>query len=263
MDIDEPATKKRPVLLAAKPNKFPSKATTAASALSRRRSTVRSKQSLRREVRPLSSLQRQKVDTAFEKLFGYQWGTEFAFEQKDKDDGAAAVTPRVRLLLRRMLGARSAARLLRLEASGETMAAVRQAQAAATTKRATVWPATLHTPPTVATATSITKAASSSESPARAAPASTAAAAGSGGGGVDDLLQKMNETSKVSTISRTANDWESFKTDNAGLGASLEEHTESKGAFLKKKDFLERVDQRKFAHERNDRERNRLKNSKK
>ena len=76
--------------------------------------------------------------------------------------------------------------------------------------------------------------------------------------GVDDLLQKMNDTGKVSTIAKTAVDWEAFKTDT-GLAASLEDHTESKGAFLKKKDFLDRVDQRKFEYERQVRERDRVK----
>lgn len=262
MVVDMPETKKRPVLLASKPKYFSSKAT-AATSTSSRRSIVRAKQTLRREVRPLSSLQKQKVDTVFEKLFGYQWGTEFAFEQEDEGDDTAAVTPRVRLLLRRMLGPRSAARLLRLEANGETLAALRQTQADTMVKRATAW-STPVSAPTVAAASTTAKAVSSNELPSKAAPASkSAAAAGSGGGGVDDLLQKMNETGKISTITRTANDWESFKTDNAGLGASLEEYTESKGAFLKKKDFLERVDHRKFTHERNERERNRLKNSKK
>lgn len=84
---------------------------------------------------------------------------------------------------------------------------------------------------------------------------------GGGGGGVDDLLQKINDTGKVSTIAKTAQDWETFKADT-GLSASLEEYTESKGAFLKKRDFLERVDQRKFERERTARERERFKNTK-
>ena len=91
------------------------------------------------------------------------------------------------------------------------------------------------------------------------AAAAVAGSAGSGsGGGVDDLLKKMNDAGKVSTIAKTAHDWENFKTDT-GLAASLEEHIESKGAFLKKQDFLERVDHRKFQHERQERERERAK----
>ena len=80
-------------------------------------------------------------------------------------------------------------------------------------------------------------------------------------GGVDILLQQLNDTGENSTLTRTANDWESFKTDT-GLGVSLEAHTESKGAFLKKKDFLDRVDYRIFEHERIARERERGKKTK-
>ena len=89
-------------------------------------------------------------------------------------------------------------------------------------------------------------------------PAVAAASATATVGGVDDLLKKMNDTGKVSTITKTAHDWESFKADT-GLQASLEEHTESKGAYLKRQDFLDRVDHRKFEKERQVRERERAK----
>ena len=79
-----------------------------------------------------------------------------------------------------------------------------------------------------------------------------------GGGGVDKLLQKLSKDNKVSTAAKTSADWDQFK-DASGLGNKIEEHAESKDAYLKRQDFLQRVDHRKFELERQGREKERFK----
>ena len=242
----------------------------------------------------LSDTQSKKVDAVFEKLFGYSWGTKFAMNDDDSDDsdGDAHMEDRdksdlrrTRQVLCRILGRSPTARILRIQPTNTTdksrVIKTRPMYVNQLLKRnlpplktsMPIWKSATHPtkptrPGTTVTPTPASQqtAAVSTGQPAGVAIKNTAlpskippaAQATGGGGGVDDLLKKMNETGKVTTIAKTAHDWENFKTDT-GLAASLEEHTESKGAFLKKKDFLDRVDYRKFEHERQERERDRAK----
>lgn len=57
-------------------------------------------------------------------------------------------------------------------------------------------------------------------------------------------------------MTKTGADWELFK-DHAGLEEELKKNALGKDAFLVKKDFLDRVDHRKFEKEKADRERER------
>jgi Bucentaur or craniofacial development len=66
----------------------------------------------------------------------------------------------------------------------------------------------------------------------------------------------------VSTVQKTSNDWEQFK-ETTGLGDRLEEQAESSTAFLKRQDFLTRVDHRTFEIEKKDRDRERAKRTNK
>ena len=63
----------------------------------------------------------------------------------------------------------------------------------------------------------------------------------------------------MSTVQKTSNDWESFKESDKQLQDELEKNAQGKDAFLVKQDFLNRVDQRKFELEKDERDRERAK----
>ena len=78
--------------------------------------------------------------------------------------------------------------------------------------------------------------------------------------GLDSLLDQMSRPEKLSTVAKTSADWDLFKekSDNQ-LKEDLEKKALGKEAFLVKKDFLNRVDARKFELEKAERERERVK----
>jgi Bucentaur or craniofacial development len=69
---------------------------------------------------------------------------------------------------------------------------------------------------------------------------------------IESLLQQLDDTKKVSTITKTAMDWEQYK-EQTNLKETLEHHTISSSAYLPKQDFLHRVDIRKYDHEKQQR----------
>ena len=77
--------------------------------------------------------------------------------------------------------------------------------------------------------------------------------------GLDNLLSEMSRPEKLSTISKTSTDWDLFKSKNAdeALKEQLESRAEGNEAFLVKKDFLDRVDHRRFELEKQERDRER------
>lgn len=77
--------------------------------------------------------------------------------------------------------------------------------------------------------------------------------------GLDNLLNEMSRPEKLSTISKTSTDWDLFKSKNAdeALKEQLESRAEGNEAFLVKKDFLDRVDHRRFELEKQERDRER------
>lgn len=68
--------------------------------------------------------------------------------------------------------------------------------------------------------------------------------------GIDALLTQINKPGKISTISKTSSDWSSFKETKVGLTEELQQKSQSKDAYLVKQDFLQRVDERRFEHEK-------------
>lgn len=74
--------------------------------------------------------------------------------------------------------------------------------------------------------------------------------------GIDALLNQIKGPQKVNTIDKTNMDWDNFK-DKTGLEEELKKKAEGKDAYLVKKDFLTRVDHRRFEQERDERERKR------
>lgn len=81
--------------------------------------------------------------------------------------------------------------------------------------------------------------------------------------GLDTLLNTLSRPEKLSTISKTSADWDLFKTKNAPeLKEELENKAKGKEAYLVKKDFLSRVDERRFEIEKGERDRERAKRGK-
>jgi len=74
---------------------------------------------------------------------------------------------------------------------------------------------------------------------------------------LDTVLEKIAGKKKMNTVEKSSNDWEGFKETDKTLQDELERTAQSKNAFLVKKDFLNRVDQRKFELEKEERDRER------
>jgi len=66
---------------------------------------------------------------------------------------------------------------------------------------------------------------------------------------LDAVLQEISGPTKISTVEKTASDWEIFK-DKTDLKDDLETRAKGKDAYLEKKDFLQRVDLRQFDREK-------------
>jgi len=79
--------------------------------------------------------------------------------------------------------------------------------------------------------------------------------------GIDAVLSQIKGPQKVTTIDKTNIDWETFK-DKTGLEEELKKKAEGKDAYLVKKDFLNRVDSRRFEQEKDERNRKRASNAK-
>lgn len=79
--------------------------------------------------------------------------------------------------------------------------------------------------------------------------------------GLDSLLNQISRPEKLSTVAKTSADWNLFKekSDNAQLKEELEKKAMGNEAYLVKKDFLNRVDVRRFELEKAEREKERVK----
>ena len=88
------------------------------------------------------------------------------------------------------------------------------------------------------------------------AEASASAAPTPAPGGIDSVLANLGGPQKMTTVAKTSSDWDNFK-DKTGLDEELEEKAKGKDAYLVKKDFLNRVDQRTFEVEKVERDRKR------
>ena len=187
----------------------------------------------------LTSMQLKAVDQVFEALFGYSWGTTFTLPEN--------LTPSEKLL-RRMLGPSAAACVLQTKPQkGAIVHRKRQVY-----KHKTVLD---NIQPVAKSAAEKTRV-----SPQQSAPAAACESTGTApkAGGVQNLLQQLAAgNGKVSTVAKTSADWDQFK-EKTGLGDKLEEQAESKQAYLKKQDFLNRVDHRKFAIEKKERDLTRM-----
>lgn len=186
----------------------------------------------------LTPTQLQSVDAAFDQLFGFKWGTSFHLPDE------RPLTKREKLLCQ-VFGSDMAARILRSNASS-TRAPKRTIM-----RKKQDYKSLIATKPQKV---SNTASASSRKSETQQAERPVVKSAG----GVDNLLKQLAAPEKVTTVAKTSADWDQFK-DTTGLGEKLEEQAGSKDAYLKKQDFLTRVDHRKFDIERQERDRDRAK----
>lgn len=104
---------------------------------------------------------------------------------------------------------------------------------------------------TTTTITSTTAAMQAVDSPAQ----------GNNGGkkssNLDHVLKQLAGPKKLNTVEKTSGDWEGFKATDKTLQDELERTAQSKDAYLVKQDFLNRVDQRRFELEREERDQER------
>jgi len=241
----------------------------------------------------LSTIQTQEVDRAFRDLFGYPWGKRpvLSSSSSSSDDDAKQrrLTPRERILIK-VLGEAGAASVLlsssstaaggiaSLRGGGVVMMERRRElqrrhhltkAAAAALRRSSAKAGRSYDKPRVGTALpSASREATTTRADDAPAPPEPSSSPSSqqrptGGGkaaavGVDKLLKDLSGPEKATTISKTSSDWESFKADT-GLATKLEEQAQSKDSFLNRQDFLQRVDQRRFEVERQERDRERSK----
>lgn len=74
---------------------------------------------------------------------------------------------------------------------------------------------------------------------------------------LDSVLSQIAGKKQLNTVEKTSNDWEGLKETDKTLKDELERNAQSKNAYLVKQDFLNRVDQRKFELEKEERDRER------
>lgn len=207
-----------------------------------------------------------RVDQAFQDLYGFRWGT--TFQLHPKKDKFSKEDPTTQLLIQ-MLGRTSAARILRytdhvttgrmtdksIPASSLRSKAGQTIQPSSSRNKSSTT-ATKPIPhkkdqhvkhPTVKSSQNLQH---HNMKPPPVEPGVSKPA------GVDQLLQQLEGSGKVSTIAKTSSDWEHFK-EKSGLGERLEEQADSNTSYLQKQDFLQRVDNRTFEVERNEREKQR------
>ena len=221
------------------------------------------------EQADLNPLQRQRVDQSFEKLFGYEWDRGLDELPEAKADESTTTTTEHHQILVEILGRRAASRLLRSHrhlANTKLVVHHRRRQVYKHHQASTSQLLRSQLPGPMSRGVTVTKTATVSEAPSiisgpqstvemKAAPVSTKKTPAAA---VDNLLQQLTGPNKVSTVAKTHSDWDQFK-EQTGLTETLEEQADSKTAFLKKQDFLQRVDHRTFEKEKQDRDRERAK----
>jgi hypothetical protein len=191
-------------------------------------------------VESSSSSKRKAVDEAFRRMFDYEWGTKF-----DIDEPQATLRDKE---LVRMFGVARAARIL-----GSRGTKKRRRDAPPPAKlvdyKSILLPFTAATSHPSAE-TGKKASAYSAKQECSEIPSSSK---------IDNVLAQLAGAAKTSTVKKTSDDWESFKETDKQLQDELEKQAQGKDAYLVKKDFLLRVDNRKFEIEKEGRERERAK----
>jgi hypothetical protein len=184
------------------------------------------------------------VDQAFERMFGYQWGTSFHLDESEMSSTARQIV--------QIFGFARAARVLGSRGSGKR-------QKVAPTQR-TIDYEDIQLPKPNPTALSESKVfAGKVVQTTRKQAEQQKTKPSSGGSKLDNVLAQLVGPAKMSTVQKTSNDWDQFKETDKQLQDELEKKAQGKDAFLVRQDFNNRVDQRKFELEREQRERERAK----
>lgn len=74
---------------------------------------------------------------------------------------------------------------------------------------------------------------------------------------LDNVLNQIAGKKQINTVEKSSNDWEGFKETDKNLQDELERQAQGKNAYLVKQDFLNRVDQRTFELEKEERDKER------
>jgi hypothetical protein len=185
------------------------------------------------------------VDVAFERLFGYSWGTTFHLDESKMRSSTARQ-------LVDIFGFTTAARILDSQGSSKRQKVQPNESTEVLNYKDIALPQTgsskvMET--SIFAGQAIQTARKEKPLPSKSGTS----------GNIDNLLAKLNGPDKMNTVQKTDNDWEQWKSEHKGLQGELEEKAQSKDAFLVKQDFLGRVDQRKFELEKEKRDRERAK----
>jgi hypothetical protein len=193
----------------------------------------------------LSAAKRKAVDEAFEELFGYKFGTRFVPKRKTRRVGEP-VTKQEQVLVD-IFGPSVAAELM---ATSKSICQPVKRVALPSSIQETITEVKKYAGKTI----TIQKRVSIEE--AQKAQAKRQQEAAKPAAGIDHLLKEISGPGKLSTVAKTSADWDTFKTDT-GLEEDLEKQTKGKNAYLGKKDFLLRVDERRFEAEKAQRDKER------
>lgn len=241
---------------------------------------------------PSSSLPKNPiVDAAFQRLFGYSWGTTFDLPTRNNSEESKPSSKEEEMI--EIFGPTRTARILNLPwnvvAPGPNVPSKEEyynPAAILTTK--IVASETASSTPVVATALQTDSMArgakkrrleaidyksialpkhmvSSGPSQPKGTEVTTVAAApvikqkksAPTTSKLDSVLSQIAGKKQLNTVEKTSNDWEGFKEQDKTLQDELERNAQSKNAYLVKQDFLNRVDHRKFELEKEERDRER------
>ncbi|KAG7372589.1 Bucentaur or craniofacial development-domain containing protein [Nitzschia inconspicua] len=230
------------------------------------------------------------VDEAFERLFGYKWGTELEIDDGDTLPADLVQVfgskQKVAQILRLPSltvqlggvnrapngGPKDAAQLLsqpivtitNTTTSGKKRRSATDGVSQRTFKRTRRLDdddyKTIELPKIVLESLSVDKdtnvaaGTSSSASPDGVVSTTAATTATKKSSNLDVVLQQLAGPKKPNTVEKTNDDWESFKETDKTLQDDLERTAQSKNAYLVKQDFLSRVDQRRFEIEKSERD---------
>lgn len=223
---------------------------------------------------PHLSLQKRKaVDEAFEKLFGYPFGTTFVAKRRRTASHQVMVSKRESMLAD-IFGPSVAAHLMAtssmvrdLDKDKHVTLPLTVQETVTEIKRFAGRNIVMEKQVTVHQSAGTTASATTTNNNIAAGPTTTATKKPpppppTATGGLDSVLKEIEGPGKLSTVAKTSADWDSFKSKHQ-VQEELEKKAQSNQAFLVKQDFLKRVDERRFEHERKQRDKERSARNKK
>lgn len=187
----------------------------------------------------VGSSKRKTVDDAFRRMFGYEWGTHFWFDVT----GASASESE----LVSIFGVPRAARIIESTCPAKRRKTELESVSNCPEYQEITLPSV---PGKMASMVSSNK--NSNNVPHTLTEKQS---------NLDSVLSRLAGSSNFSTVKKTSEDWEAFKETDKQLQDDLERQAQGKDAYLVKKDFLSRVDNRKFEIERQGRDKERTRKS--